>query len=250
MMAIMGIPFVFAVFLSKTGMVKRILAVAMIAVLVVAMAKSGSRTVMVCFAMMIGVMLIYRSGGNIFKKLILGGVFGVVLIVGLSFVPGPIQERLASIMDYEEDESFQGRVRAWEQGWDMVRWHPLTGVGMLQWNNYHGLAAHNSYVNVMAETGFIGIFLYLRIILLSYRQFRGLDASELDLRRKLIALSVLASFSGYLLYIFFGNQSYNVGTFLYFGLCGAVGNVGLLPGGHASGVASAMADKPPKRRKP
>ncbi len=248
MLMIMGIPFLFAVVIGKSGLLKRLLAAAMIVVLVIAMAKSGSRTVMVCFALMIGIMLIFRSGGNVFKKLILGGVFGVALVVGLSFVPGPIQERLASIMNFQEDASFQGRVRAWEQGWDMARWHPITGVGMYQWGNYHGLAAHNSYVNVMAETGFIGLFLYLRILLMSFRQFRGLDSPTLDLRRKLVALSVLASFSGYLLYIFFGNQSYNVGTFLYMGLCGAVGNVGLQSASANADAVPEATDKRLRRR--
>ena len=82
---------------------------------------------------------------------------------------------------------------------------------------------------VMAETGFIGFFLYLRIIYLTFKQFKGLDSPNVSMRRKLLALSVLSSYSGYLLYIFFGNQSYSDGTFLYMGLCGAVGTIGLAP---------------------
>lgn len=248
MLMIMGIPFLVAVLMGKSGLIKRLLAAAMIGALVLAMAKTESRTAMVCFALMIGIMMIFRSGGNVFKKMILGGIFGLVLIVGLSFVPGPIQERLGSIANYEEDASFQGRVRSWGHGLDMAIWYPLTGVGMNQWGNYHGLASHNSYVCVLAETGFIGFILYLRIIFASFRQFRGLDSPRLEMRRKLVALSVLASFSGYLLYIFFGNQSYNVPTFLYLGLCGAVGNLGLHTASEGADAAPEVTDKRLRQR--
>lgn len=248
MLMIMGTPFLFAVVIGQSGLLKRALAGFMLAALILALIKTESRTAMVCFAMMIGIMLIFRSGGNVFKKLIYGGVFGLVLVVGLSFVPGPIQERLGSIANYEEDASFQGRVRSWEHGLDMAVWHPVTGVGMNQWGVYHGLAAHNSYVQVLAETGFIGFFLYLRIILMAFRQFKGLESPTLDMRRKLVALSVLSCFSGYLLYIFFGNQSYNVGTFLFFGLCGAVGNVGLRSASAVADTTTEATDNRARRR--
>lgn len=227
MLMIMPIPFLLAVVLGKSSFLAKCTSVAMIGVLVFAMSKTESRTVMVCFTLMLGLMFVLKSGGQTVKKVFVGGVFAVVLVFALSFVPGPIQERLGSIMNYENDASFQGRVRAWDQGWQMVKWYPLTGVGIARWRVYHGLAAHNSYVNVLAETGFIGFYFYLRIIFQAFGMFRGIDSPEVNLRQKLLALSVLSSFSGYLLYIFFGNQSYSSNTYLYLGLCCAVGTIGL-----------------------
>ena len=120
MLMIMMVPYLFSIILGKMGLLKKIISGAVMCILVLTMAKAESRTVMVCVALMIGLMLIFKSGGNIMKKMMVGGIFGVVLVIGLSFVPGPIQHRLDSIMNYQSDPSFQGRLRSWAMGWHMV----------------------------------------------------------------------------------------------------------------------------------
>jgi hypothetical protein len=67
-----------------------------------------------------------------------------------------------------EEESAQGRVEAWIAGFDMLRQHPLFGVGTWQFTDHNSLTAHNSYVLALAEQGLVGYFFWLSIIVLTW----------------------------------------------------------------------------------
>jgi putative inorganic carbon (hco3(-)) transporter len=59
------------------------------------------------------------------------------------------------------DESAMGRIRAWEAGLEMWERQPLLGVGHGQFVEYHIREAHNQFVQVLAEAGFVGAFLWV-----------------------------------------------------------------------------------------
>jgi len=166
------LPFLFAALIMKNNLIIKSIAVAFILLLVFVVGKTESRTVMVLLGMMIILTIALRGSGNIIKKGLIAGTIGVVLLFGLSFAPGPIQDRLQTVLDTGSDKSFQGRTRAWDQGFQMVSWYPVTGIGKGQWGNYHGLMPHNSYVQILAELGPIGIFLFFWILRLSFNEFK------------------------------------------------------------------------------
>lgn len=166
------LPFLFAALLMKNSIFVKAIAIGFCAILIFVVGKTGSRTVMVLLGMMVVLTFVLRSGGNIIKKAFIAGTLGAVLLGVLSFVPGPIQDRLSTILEAGSDKSFQGRTRAWGHGFDMVMWYPITGVGKGQWNKYHGLMPHNSYVQIMAELGPIGIILFLWILFLCAQEFK------------------------------------------------------------------------------
>ena len=62
------------------------------------------------------------------------------------------------------------RLSLWHRGLELVREHPVFGVGMGNYGMFtdHGLTAHNSFILCMAELGSIGYFLWLGIIVLSW----------------------------------------------------------------------------------
>ena len=66
-----------------------------------------------------------------------------------------------------EEDSAAGRVEAWYEGFQMLRSHPLFGVGKGQFTDHHTLTAHNSYVLALAELGIVGYFVWLSIIILT-----------------------------------------------------------------------------------
>jgi putative inorganic carbon (hco3(-)) transporter len=66
-----------------------------------------------------------------------------------------------------EEDSAAGRVEAWYEGFEMLRAHPLFGVGKGQFTDHHYLTAHNSYMLAMAELGLVGYFFWLSIIVLT-----------------------------------------------------------------------------------
>lgn len=168
------IPFLLACILIRKSIFLSIASIALMCVMGFVMIKSESRTVMVTLGLMFVGTFMLRGNGNIVKKAIIGGVMCIIMLTALTFMPGPIQDRMETVLDAGNDESFQGRTRSWDHGFAMLSWYPLTGVGKGQWIEYHGLMPHNSYVQVMAETGIFGIILFLMIIWQSLKQFRSL----------------------------------------------------------------------------
>jgi putative inorganic carbon (HCO3(-)) transporter len=66
-----------------------------------------------------------------------------------------------------KEESAEGRVRAWEQGFLMFYSNPLFGVGKGRFLQYHPITAHNSYMLTLAELGSIGFVVWLSNIMIS-----------------------------------------------------------------------------------
>lgn len=66
-----------------------------------------------------------------------------------------------------DEESAAGRVDAWYEGFQMLRSHPIFGVGKGLFAEHHELTAHNSFVLAFAEIGVVGYFFWLSLIVLS-----------------------------------------------------------------------------------
>lgn len=200
----------------------RLVSLAGIAAMVTAVGLTESRTCFVVLGLLVVAPFLVSADKALVKRLVAVGIIGVGLLYLVSFLPGPLQERTQSILDYGSDESFQGRVRSWGQGLQMLTWYPLYGVGKGQWYSYHGLAPHNSYVQVMAEMGLPGIIIFCMIVwtcwkqLVSYVKRVGSSADRMTLA---ISKGLAASYLGYLFYIGLGNQGYSPWTYFYFGLC-------------------------------
>lgn len=164
------IPFLIAILLVSKNILLKLFTFSMMALMVFIMIKCASRTVIITLALMIIGSFMLRGKGRLFKKMAIGGGIAGLMLVSLSFMPGHIQERMGTVLDANEDASFQGRTRSWGYGLDMLSWYPLTGVGKNQWQEYHGLAPHNSYIQIMAELGIFGIWIFLWLLMRSYSQ--------------------------------------------------------------------------------
>jgi putative inorganic carbon (HCO3(-)) transporter len=219
-----AVPFLIAAFIITKKLLVRVILTASIVPLILVLVGANSRTCFVVFAMTTMLILaLKKSGGGGGKKVVKVGALVIILIVVMPFLPSSVQQRAGTIGNYSTDKSFQGRVRSWEQGSMMAKSHPILGVGMGQWRRHHGLSSHNSYIQVMAEVGYIGFFIYLSIIWLSIKTLVSVylkeDPSiyvEQDLR--IVGLAVFSGTMGYLVYIFLGNQAYSPWTFFYLGL--------------------------------
>jgi hypothetical protein len=55
----------------------------------------------------------------------------------------------------------QERIRLWSGGFQLLREHPVFGIGMNQHHELLGLAAHNSYIHAFTELGLLGGGLFL-----------------------------------------------------------------------------------------
>jgi putative inorganic carbon (HCO3(-)) transporter len=100
-----------------------------------------------------------------------------------SLVPGAVQQRV--LMTYDEnsgalDHSAEVRVDLWEEAGGMIRANPVLGVGFDTYaytshaHNYKD--SHNYFIKVLAETGVVGLLLFLwllaRIFQVGHRLFR------------------------------------------------------------------------------
>jgi len=125
----------------------------------------------------IGVMSLYLLLRTKNKVIILALLFiGGVLV--LSFLPSQWHERISTIQEYEQDASAMGRINAWTYSVNVAN-DRLTGGGFNSWstltfqiyapnpNSVH--AAHSIYFGVLGDHGWIGLLLFLTILLLAWR---------------------------------------------------------------------------------
>ncbi|MCG7866202.1 MAG: O-antigen ligase family protein [Candidatus Thiodiazotropha taylori] len=105
---------------------------------------------------------------------ILIGIIGIGII---AFSPTSYFSRLETIVNYQEDSSAMGRIKAWSTAADMAIDHPVLGVGAGSFNSAYGrfyrkpddpvrwISTHSVYFKVLAEYGFPGIIIYILSIL-------------------------------------------------------------------------------------
>ncbi|WP_426416987.1 putative O-glycosylation ligase, exosortase A system-associated [Aestuariirhabdus sp. LZHN29] len=88
----------------------------------------------------------------------------IVLLPALvTFMPESWHERMASIGSYQEDKSAQGRFSAWRFAFEVAKDEPFTGGGF---EVFAGRTdAHSIYFEVLGEHGFIGLALFLALLI-------------------------------------------------------------------------------------
>jgi putative inorganic carbon (HCO3(-)) transporter len=113
------------------------------------------------------------------KNKIVTGALGLVLITGL-FIALPSQwfDRINTIENYEVDASAQGRIIAWKLAANVAN-DNVTGGGfsntftvynyLKYYDEMRGTDAHSIYFEVLGEQGYIGLFIFLSMFYLGWR---------------------------------------------------------------------------------
>jgi putative inorganic carbon (HCO3(-)) transporter len=118
------------------------------------------------------------------------------------------------------EASAAGRIDAWSLGLQLLRQHPLAGVGFNQFTEYNDLTAHNSYVLCFAELGAVGYFLWLAIIVVSTLQIKRLrtasNAEDDELARW--ASAIQQSLFALLASSFFLSRTYSPTLYMFLGV--------------------------------
>lgn len=104
------------------------------------------------------------------------GLAGVAAILFIFFAPAGVKERLSSIKKYDEDSSAQARLHTWGIALKMIGANPLFGVGFRNFQAAYPVydpqplrqkgtevifVAHNSYLQLSAESGVPALATYL-----------------------------------------------------------------------------------------
>ena len=154
---------------------------------------------------------------------------GVVLmgVLGYAYAPAKYKERLASITS-AQDQSAQGRLISWQVAGQMIKSHPVLGIGfnnmVWQYQGYlTGLklpvnadkipsrVAHNSYLQIWAESGTIafGLFLYLLFgTILAMRKLERLVRGTADDWVRRYAQTIEITLYGYMAGAMFLNRAH------------------------------------------
>ena len=136
-------------------------------------------------AIMVGAILLTQSRGGLIATGTVIGLYsirglkrgralvgvGALLALAVYFGPAATWQRGETIADYKDDASAQGRIDAWRTGLNVFEGRPLTGVGAgaftLAWAEFApgdagpARSAHNTFVQVVAETGLPSFLLFV-----------------------------------------------------------------------------------------
>lgn len=208
--AIMPFAFAFAAVARKFWV--NVATVVVLGLSLVTVVLTGSRGGQLVVLTVFGVYFVRRYG---LKGLLLGAILAMPVLL------------LGGRSGEEADSSELERIDLLYEGMDMIRAHPLIGVGVGQFmdNVPTGMTAHNAYVLTCSELGFPGSLLWMMLVYTSIkipwtvvrRPPPGLDARVLP-----FALALVVSFAGMLVGVFFLSFSYKAFLFIYFGLSGAL----------------------------
>lgn len=186
--------------------------------------KTGSRG---GFISLMAVLTFFLFRKSVFFRISGIQKVGLILlaVAALQFA-GLSQSRFSTILKYKDDynvTSEEGRIATWKIGMRIMATHPLTGIGFNRFpegvgrdREARGLdsakwqTAHNSLVQIGAETGVIGFMLFFLLSLNAYRIFaetaRATESPELARLGELAQ----AGFIGHFIAAMFLSQAYSV----------------------------------------
>lgn len=146
----------------------------------------------------------------------------MLVVLFLFLAPPEYSERIATIFGWEVDQETGEtgtRMDAWRVVMKEGLKHPVLGVGAGcslyiaggAMNDWHFI--HNSFIQVFSESGFLGLFFYLLIFHLPYKQYRTavrLNTRDSDEDVHLLRFSmIVVSFLSYGVTVVFLPQAYS-----------------------------------------
>lgn len=111
--------------------------------------------------------LIIKNGKHIGKSLGLLAIVIVILYFGYQYLIEYIPDLGNVFLRFEnmtDADGFSGRTRLWAKAFELFKTSPIFGIG---WGNFkvmagfeEGINAHNIYIQLLCETGIVGISLF------------------------------------------------------------------------------------------
>jgi len=200
---------------------------------------AGSRGGIVALAAMLlaAIVLGGRWRPRVAVLSILAALLAVFYIGALA--PAAIRDRIKTTTETQQT-NVEGRATLWKVGQRMVRAHPLNGVGAdnFQTSSRHYLlqpgavyrsdviiltpqVAHNTYLQIAAELGLVGLFLFGTIVVFSVGclvRAAGNFGGRGDVKGEALTRAVAVALIGVLVADFFISQEFNKQLWLLLGI--------------------------------
>ncbi len=179
-----------------------------------AVKETGSRSGQLGFLGMLTIFLYWRYRWKV------AAVLGPLAIPGLLLVAKGGSDR------GDAGQSTEDRYEAWRVGFELFRDSPIWGVGYGQFNAYHHLTAHNTYVLALAELGIVGAFLFSMLIwisiktpLIAWRRYSGHPEAR---AAEIWSVAILGAMFSILSGCAFLSFAYHYILWIFLGLAGAL----------------------------
>ncbi|MFB0981955.1 MAG: O-antigen ligase family protein [Alteromonadaceae bacterium] len=229
MFLVMNLPLV-GYFFTQSKKLGKLMSACAFTALIYGIYLTDSRGTMLGAVALIALYLLITKGGT---KLILFCVAVGPALATLIAARGGVSS---------DDASASGRLDAWYEGIHMLLSHPVFGVGMGNFVEWHSRTAHNSYVLISSELGFLGYCLWAGALFLtviagyyvvknktnlldSYKKILTVndtedseDAMQLFKQELALASALFFSLVGFLITAFFLSRSYTLLLFVFLGM--------------------------------
>jgi O-antigen ligase len=127
------------------------------------------------------------------------------------------------------DNSAIGRLEAWSKGLELLKAHPLFGVGYNEFTTHNQLTAHNSVVLCFTELGFPAFCLWVGLLLVGLLELNAIQKAEASTPEhaelKRYARAIQISFYGFLTAAWFLSRTYITTLYILVALSAAVGDM-------------------------
>ncbi|MFO1052097.1 MAG: putative O-glycosylation ligase, exosortase A system-associated [Planctomycetota bacterium] len=173
---VMCLPFVFYMGSSEKSLLVRRLSNIACVLICITILLTHSRGGFL--SMTTALLMIAARSGKLFRASI---GLSVLVVLFFAFAPKDVTDRLGTITDVREgkqDSSVEGRLVSWAIALEMVKHHPLLGVGLKNFQaNYQEFGkivfpgipvitrvTHNSYLQIWSENGSLAFICFLLIL--------------------------------------------------------------------------------------
>jgi O-antigen ligase len=124
---------------------------------------TGSRTSLIA-VIPFGVFILGTQQVKIGQKIFVLITLFVAVMFFFPLIPQSVIGRLGTIGNSIGEGDLGGRANLWRVGLAALADHPILGIGGGAMEHTIGAAVHNTFISVIAETGFIGFVLFFSIL--------------------------------------------------------------------------------------
>jgi O-antigen ligase len=162
---------------------------------------------------------------------------GLVVFVSIFFMPEQIVNRASSLVNRDLDTAgtISTRLQILQNGLDIMARRPIFGVGVgcftIAEGAMHGgrgkwNAAHNTFLEIGAETGIFGLITFVALIFVAFRNLQRIqrDFTEYEIHPEMVLLArgLEIALAGFCVSAFFLSQAYTWHIYYLMGLSGAM----------------------------
>ncbi len=211
-----SLPLLLGILISSRNALARIFLFILSGLYLYCIYLTQSRGGMLCAALILPLSFMFIARKKLIK--IIAVIFCAVVFV-FAYTHS---SRLSTTGDYKSDESAMGRVEVWADALAGIRQHPIFGFGKDQFTEHYARAPHNSYLQVVAELGLVGLYLWIALFYVSLKDLKNAAMGDWSDQLNIISKALQVSLFAYLFGSLFSSNAYYVTLYILFAITIAV----------------------------